>query len=992
MELKPQTISHGFKITACEELPEIDGQAIVGVHEESGAKLLYLKNDDVNKSFAIGFKTPPADDTGVFHILEHSVLCGSRKFPVKEPFVDLLKGSMQTFLNAMTFSDKTLYPVASTNDRDLRNLMDVYLDAVFHPRIYNKRAIFEQEGWHYEIETTGAVAADSEATVPEDEQVKLVYNGVVFNEMKGALSDANSVLFDELQAALFPDTPYAFESGGTPSSIPTLTYEQFLDEHRRHYRTDNSYIILYGNLDIDEALAFIDEEYLVPVAAEQREADAARIAQGLEPLRPRELNKQAPLRSCGIVRPMDTAPENACAGAAFVLGDAGERTKCMAVSILISALFGSNESPCKRYLLDNGAATDVSAFIGDASLQPFAIVQFNMPSEQTAAQPEAAVADAVAHVLDAGLDHALVEAALSHTEFRMREHEMDIADGVVYSMNSLASWLYDDDAPIDYIRYEKEFEELRASLDSDYFERLARDVFIDNDHVASVNVVPTPGQPDNDIEERLALLASELTAQDCQRISDETDMLRALQEAPDSPEDIATLPRLSISDLDEAPVEPPYGLDPDAPATCVRHDVQTHGITYTYRFFDAGNIPFDELPYLAVLSMLLGKLDTTHRTAAEIDTLAQGKLGNMSFYTSVMEPPSSSQDPKTLLVVSASALSDNVAWAATLPRDIMLETNYSNTDKILDVLQQRKIGMEQMFASYGHASAITRLQSYYSKAAVVRQQLEGIDFYRFLCNLIENYDEVRDEIPAHLESLAGRIFGDNVCTFGFAGSDEDRARFWESDPVTHCEIEAGEPMTIPQPTVRNEAFIVPSDVCYAAAGWNVSSPERPYSGIWAVAGRVLSFDYLWNEVRVKGGAYGVGYSMSRLGNSRFYSYRDPHLDETLERFAAASDWLASFDPSQEDMEGYIVATVATLDAPVKPRMRISQQLSDFFHEMTPEKRLAIRSEAIQATVPKLRALSDELAETVSHGARCVFGNREIIESAKTPFDVIELIG
>ena len=280
MQLKPNTVCHGFAIETCSDLPEIEGRAITGIHERSKAKLLFLENDDNNKSFAIGFRTPPADDTGVFHILEHSVLCGSRKFPVKEPFVDLLKGSMQTFLNAMTFADKTLYPVASTNEQDLFNLMDVYLDAVFHPRIFQKRQIFEQEGWHYEFAESGD---------EDGGDASLIFNGVVFNEMKGALSDVNSVLYDALQSGLFSNNCYAFESGGKPGTIPTLTYEDFLDEHRRHYRTDNSYIILYGNLDIDRALAFLDEEYLTPVAEEQRATDATRAAAGLEPLRPRTI-------------------------------------------------------------------------------------------------------------------------------------------------------------------------------------------------------------------------------------------------------------------------------------------------------------------------------------------------------------------------------------------------------------------------------------------------------------------------------------------------------------------------------------------------------------------------------------------------------------------------------------------------------------------------------------------------------------------------------
>ena len=753
MEFAPSDTVHNFTITAHDPLPEIDGEAIVGIHEPSGARLLVLSNDDANKSFAIGFRTPPQDDTGVFHILEHSVLCGSRRFPVKEPFVDLLKGSMQTFLNAMTFADKTLYPVASTNEQDLFNLMDVYLDAVFHPNIYEKRAIFEQEGWHYELRanaTGDEGAKGNEAVNPAElpaDQTTLVHNGVVFNEMKGALSDASSVLYDEVQAALFPGTCYAFESGGTPKAIPTLTYEGYLDEHRRHYRTDNSYIILYGNLDITRALAFLDERYLTPVAAEQRERDEQRAREGLEPLVPRTIQKAAgpagtssvtlqlgdrcggsatPLKidvPAGIKLPekaitpqdapyirktMDTAAENACAACGYVIGDASDYVRSTAAEILLDALFGSNESPLKRALLDAGVAHDVHAFVSDSLLQPFAIVQLQMPAEGAGLRLAHTVDEETRKLLDAGLDRELVEAALSHAEFQMREHDMGTADGVIHSMLSLSSWLYDDDAPLDYLRYERLFAELREKLEEGYFEQLAFDLLCANDHVAAAEVVPTPGVSDDDAAEQLAELNRSLSPEERQRIVREEELLRERQIAPDSPEAIATLPRLGIADLDEEPAAPAYALDADAPLACVRHDLPTHGIAYAYRYFDADCLEFDDLPYLSVLAQTLGKLDTAHHTAAEIDTLTQGKLGNLAFYTEVFEHLDDPAKPKLKFVASASSLSGNVDWLARLPREVLLETDFSNTDKILNVLQQRKIGLEHAFANNGHTCASTR--------------------------------------------------------------------------------------------------------------------------------------------------------------------------------------------------------------------------------------------------------------------------------------------
>lgn len=992
MNLAVGTTTCGFTIESRENLPEIDGEAIVGRHEGSGARLLYLKNDDNNKSFAIGFKTPPKDDTGVFHILEHSVLCGSRRFPVKEPFVDLLKGSMQTFLNAMTFADKTLYPVASTNEQDLYNLMDVYMDAVFHPRIYEKRAIFEQEGWHYELMASGEAEAGANPAELSSDQTVLIHNGVVFNEMKGALSDANSVVYDELQTALFPDTCYAFESGGTPECIPTLTYENFLDEHRRHYRTDNSYIILYGNLDIERALAFLDERYLTPVSEEQLSADQERLSCGLEPLRPRDIQEQRPRRAGYTRKTMDTAPENAVAACGYVIGNASDRVKSMAVEILLDALFGSNEAPLKRALLDAGVAHDINAFVSDALLQPFAVVQANMPEGDGGSRLAGVIEEEVRKLLDSGLDKQLVEAALSHAEFVMREHDMGYADGVVDSMIALSSWLYDDGAAIDYLRYERAFSQLRADLETDYFERLCEELFLENNHTASVEIVPTPGESDDVWPKRLAEMNAELPADERAQIVADEAMLRELQEAPDTPEAIATLPRLGISDIGDAPDEPVYGLFPDAPITCVRHSLHTRGIVYAYRYFNVSRLAFEDLPYASVLALMLGKLDTAGRTAAEIDTLVQGKLGNLSFFMEVYEDKDDPQTVYPRFVVSASALSDNVEWLATLPREILLETDFSDSGKILDVLKQRKIGMEQAFASAGHSCASARCKSYYAVSGVVNEQTGNVDFYRFLCDLVENYEQKAADLAARLRDVSERLFCDNACAISFAGSDADYDRFWKAEPGcgrTGCDEDR---LSVPAPVVRNEAFVVPSDVCYAALGWDRRLLGEPHAGVWSVAGRALSLDYLWNEVRVRGGAYGVGFQMARMGNMRFYSYRDPHLDETIDRFEKSSSWLAQFDPSQEVLEGFIVASVARIDAPTKPRELIRRQMGRYITSRSPEERKELRREVLRTDAAALRALAPVLEKAVAKRAICVFGNADILKSSHIGLEVINLIG
>jgi presequence protease len=987
MELVPNQQLRGFTIESVEALPEIGGKAVIMSHDVSGAKLIYLQNDDNNKAFSIGFRTPPQDDTGVFHILEHSVLCGSDKFPVKEPFVDLLKSSMQTFLNAMTFSDKTMYPVASTNEQDLFNLMDVYLDAVFHPAIYHKKAVFEQEGWHYELTET------------EDGGQQLVYNGVVFNEMKGALSDSSSVLYDELQKALFPDTAYAFESGGTPEAIPTLTYENYLDEHARHYRLSNSYTVLYGNLDINRALAWIDERYFASVAAEQAAADAERAAAGEPALLPRTIATQAAVSSLDNIRRMDTAPENAVAGVAYVLGTAHERTRVVAADILLDALFGSNEAPMKRALLDAGIADDVSAFVADGLNQPFAVVQLKKQRDEAAKDLVPTLEAELEKLLADGLDRELIEASLSHEEFVMREGNFGIADGVLHAMNCLAGWLYDDSLATAYLRYEDTFAFLHEALNDGYFDDLARSIFLENDHRASVAVVPTPAEGDS--PQALELAAKTAALSDAQRdwIKREEALLREMQMQADSPEAQATLPRLSIDDIDEAPIEQPLQVVDGAPLSCLRHQVPTHGIAYAYRYFDAGRLSFDELPYATILSLVLGKLGTAHHTAAQIDTLSQGKLGNLSFYADLFEDADDPNGIALKFVVSSSALEANAAWLADLPREILTETDFSDTSKIRDILQQRKIYLEQGFSGGGNTRAAARVASYYSPAGVVTDQMGNVGFYRFLKNLLANFDELAPGLPAHLQAVAQQIFQDDGCIVSFTGSDAAWDTFWAANPscndggsgIRSAQSDGAGKLVIPEPIVRNEAFIVPTDVTYSALGYDRRLLGLPYTGAWSVAARTLTYDHLWNEVRVKGGAYGVSFQSVIAGGLRFTSYRDPHIDETFERFAASVNYLRSFNPTKTDMDGFVVSSVAGYDSPKKARDLIRRQDAEYFTGRTTEQRSEVRAQIAGADVDIVRGFADPVQRVVEADMRCVFGNKQIIEAAKADFQVIDLL-
>ncbi len=998
MDLKPASTLHGFTVIDAEDIPEIDGRAYTLTHEMSGAKLLYLANADDNKAFSIAFKTPPADDTGVFHILEHSVLCGSEKFPVKEPFVNLLKTSMQTFLNAMTFGDKTLYPVASTNDQDLINLADVYLDAVLHPDIYRYRQIFEQEGWHFE--RTGATEAGASGETADETapQAPVTFNGVVYNEMKGALSDATSVLYDELQANLFPDTSYAFESGGTPEAIPTLTWEHYLEEHERHYRLDNSYLTLYGNVDVERMLEFLDERYLTPVAAEQARRDKERAAAGLAPLTPRTIALQSPVKRTDVVRRMDTAPENACMGLGFVVGHARERTRVVACDILLDAIAGSNEAPLRRAILDAQLAGDVCAYMADAIQQPFATIQVRDLKPGCQESLLRVVLEELERLADGGLDHALVEASIARDEFIMREADFAMADGVALTITALNGWLYGDELATTYLKYESDFAFLRKALDEGYFEELIRSVFLENDHMAQVEVLPDEAAGDDEAA-RAAKASAHFTEEDLARIDEEVALLRRRQEQPDSPEALATLPQLQVSDIGPAPTEARYALIEDAPVPCIRHDASTHGIAYAYRYYDLDRVSFEELPYVSILSTMLGKLGTNEHSASDIDTLVNGKLGSFSVFSEVYEHEDDPQNISPKFIVGASALSKGAEWLGKLPTEILASTDFSDTEKIRAALEQRRVGMEHGFANNGHATAMARAASYYAPAAVVRQQLSGIDFYRFLKKLLAEFDERKQELAEKLDELARRLFTPDNLTVSFAGGDAELSTFWEASGLASASRSAneydradGHVLAVPQPRALREAFIVPTDICYAA----LAADRRAfggglYTGVWSVAARALSYDYLWNEVRVKGGAYGAGFQAARTGGLRFYSYRDPHLDETVERFEGAAAWLDAFNPTEDEMDGYVVSSVAGIDTPVKARALIRRQDGAFFSGSKPGDRERMRKEIIEATPDKLHALAGDVRTAAQAGMLCVFGNKAILESSKLDLNVIDLL-
>ena len=1001
--LVPGTTCHGFVVERCEAVPELDSDAYVLRHAASGARLLYLACDDENKAFAIGFKTPPADSTGVFHILEHSVLCGSAKFPVKEPFVDLIKSSMQTFLNAMTYPDKTIYPVATTNEQDLYNLMDVYLDAVFNPAIYTKPTIFEQEGWHYELdlpEGEGCVG-DADETCPENLRAgTLRYNGVVFNEMKGALSDPMSVLDDAVNAALYPDTAYAHESGGDPRAIPALTYEQFLDTHARHYNPSNSYITLYGDLDVDRALTFLDERYLSQSSAASRRMDAA-VAAGEDPsaLAPNPLDVQAPV-ACEYKRvEMATTPENALVGLGLVLGNALDRKRTIAADILFEALLGSNEAPVKKAILAAGLGGNVVSYTAAECLQPYELIILQNAQPGVARELRRVFQDACRDLCERGVPRERLEAIISSNEYDLRQRDYGIADGVAIACDALSTWLYDDDAATLALKYGPVYEELRGELDGSYFEDLLRELVLENDHTALVELVPVDAAEGSEGAEAAELAAKRdaMTNAELADVVERTAALRAAQEAEDTPEAKATLPRLRVSDIGEARPEPPLVVDTTAPIPCLRHGIPTNRLAYAMQYFDLSCVAFEDLPYVTLLCRLLKQLPTREHSAEELDNLLAGKLGFLSFTTEVMTQPDV-DGVRPYLLISAGALSEKIDALASLPREVWSSTLLADADadRVRDVLTQIRIGLEQGFINNGHSAALGHAMSYSSPSAVVREQLSGVDFYLFLRDLLEHFDERLDGLRAKLAELAGRIFVADGCMASFTGSDEDFDAYW--DAAGDLGLSAGDgavagrdALVAPTPRDRHEAFVIPSDICFAARACDPRRLGIDVTGAWAVAANALSYDYLWNEIRVKGGAYGCGFRAAGERQTAFYTYRDPAIDPSIERVERAGAWLGSFEPDEAAFEGFIVSCVSGMDAPVKPYALTKRRNTTYLAGLDPHAREERRAQMLAATPAELRSLGADVTRIAAESPTCVFGGREVIAKSNAGFNVVDLL-
>ncbi len=953
MEIKKDMTVHGFTVRYIQPIPELKATLYRMEYVKNGADLVWLERPDDNKTFSIAFKTIPSDHTGVFHILEHSVLCGSRKYPVREPFVELIKSSLQTFLNAMTFPDKTMYPLSSRNDRDFLNLIDVYMDAVFHPLSVERPLGFLQEGWHYELDS------------PEGE---LTRNGVVLSEMKGAFADPDEVMAFELGRALFPDNCYGFESGGHPEHIPELTYDKYLDNHRRFYSPSNSYIFLDGDMDIDAVLAKLDS-FL-------REYDRVDVNADIpmqKPVHPEEITAYYE------TGPEDDGADRALLGEGWVCSRFDDPERVSGCAVLSRLLCGTNESPLKKAVLDRGLAQDVELHSYDGIQQNFLFLVCRNTSPDKKDELVRTVYD-VLREQARGLDRRQLHAILNQVEFANREKDFGrMPRGLIFAMSALESWLYGGD-PAQNLRTEELFVSLRKKVDEGWFEKLLTEVFLENPHTARVTLLPSKTLG----EEKLARDRKELAAvkagwdeKETRAVIDEFAALRQFQNAGDTPENLATLPVLALSDIPERGAELPYEELAFHGVDLLHQDLETGGIVYLDMFFDAGDLHRDELLALPMAAQLLGKLATARRPALELSALIREKLGRFGVSAQCFERRTDRR-PIPVLQVSAALLPERKAEAVEMLREILLETSFEDDAAIYNLLRQERIGMEQAAQNAGNAFALGRAAAGVSAAGAVGDALRGVDQLRFLQGTERDFESARDALIPGLKALLSKLLVRSRVTLSVAGELDEG---WLSGVLALFPEGTRGPDAAYKPAPhRAEGFSIPAGIGFAARVARLDEVGAEFDGSMAVADKLLSLDYLWNNVRVKGGAYGVNMGVGSDGTVSMTSYRDPNCANTLDVFTGCGQALRDFAASGEPLDRFIISTIGSLEPVTTPRIEQARAARMHFTGVTPEDMQKLRYQVLHAAPAKLLAFADVLDKLLPASRVCVVGGRPVLDA------------
>lgn len=962
-----------YTVVEKKELKEVNGYGYILSHNKTKARVAVIENDDTNKVFTIGFRTPPADDTGVPHITEHSVLCGSRKFPVKDPFVELCKGSLNTFLNAMTYSDKTVYPLASLNEKDFHNLMHVYMDAVFYPNMYEKKEIMMQEGWHYEI---------------DEETGELTYNGVVFNEMKGVYSSSEQQLYRIIEKSLLPHTAYGFESGGDPEAIPNLTQEDFIAFHKRYYHPSNSYIYLYGDMDAEAELRFIDEEYLQNF--DYLEIDSALTD---EPA----FEKPVEVREYYSIAENESEQDNTYLTYNTVVGTSADKKLCTAFSILEYALLLAPGAPLKKALIDAGLGKDILSSFDDGIKQPnFSIIAKNANAEDLERFIQV-LEDTLASIVEQGMDKKSLLAAINYFEFKHKEGNFGrFPKGLMLGLNAFSTWLYDDAAALDLFSLNDVYDALKQDVETGYFEALIKQYILQNTHKSYCLLMPKKGL-NNEIAERekarLAAYKETLSAADIEEIRANMMHLKEYQSSGDAEEDLKKIPMLAIDDIEKHAKKINNRILEIEHVKVLSHDIFTNGITYLSLNFCMDDIDYDKFPVIALLTEIFKYVDTEHFSYSELSNEINLYTGGIGFSTSVTNKKEYG-GYVTHFVVSAKMLDAQLDKAMELIEEILFTSKLSDKKRLKEIIAETRAAMKDDLLANGHTTAAGRATAYISKIGVVKELTEGVDYYMYLSDLDDHFEERYEGLAADLQETLGQLLRRDSLLVNFTSDKKPEDTLTESLTRFSCKLStrlAFENVKEIPVVKKNEGFKTASQVQYVATAGNFCERGYEYTGALNVLQCIFSYDYLWINVRVKGGAYGCMCSFNRSGNAYFTSYRDPNLLETYEIYKEAPDYVRSFEADERDMMKYIIGAISRMDSPLTPSADGNFSLICYLMGIDDADLQRTRDEVLGATPEVIRGLAGYVEAAVDGDVICAIGDEARIEDAKDAFTEVKSV-
>ena len=962
--MKIQDLS-AYEIIKEQKLEDLNSKGYLLRHKKSGARISVISNDDENKVFYIGFRTPPKDSTGVAHIVEHTVLCGSDKFPVKDPFVELAKGSLNTFLNAMTYPDKTVYPVASCNDKDFANLMDIYLDAVFHPNIYKYEEIFKQEGWHYELES---------------EDAPITYNGVVYNEMKGAFSSPESVLERSILNSLFPDNTYGNESGGDPVDIPNLTYQDYF--HSKYYHPSNSYIYLYGDMDFAEKLEWIDKEYLSAYDAITLDS-AVKEQAAFE--KPKEISFPYPIASS------ESLTDNTYLSYNTVVGNVLDKELYLAFEVLEYALLNAPGAPLKKALIDAGIGKDIMGSYDNGIYQPiFSIIAKNANEEQKE-EFLAIIRSVLEDCVKNGISKKSLLAGINSMEFKFREADFGAyPKGLMYGLQCLDSWIYDEKEPFMHIEAIETYAFLKEQTKGRYFEELVQKYLLDNTHVSVVITKPQKGlnaENEKALEEKLAAYKATLSKEEIDSLIADTRHLKEYQEEPSPKEDLEKIPLLKREDLKKDIVKLTNEECEVAGVPALYHDVFTSGIHYVDFMFDIKHIRQEDLPYVGLLKAVLGYVDTEHYGYADLSNEINLQTGGISNNILVTADVEHIEEYSLKFEIRTKFLDDKTGAALRLVKEIICSSNLDDEKRLYEIIAQGKSRLQMAIGGMGHYMAGMRAMSYFSKTSKISDLTGGIELYKMVADLEEHFEEKKEELKATLKRLVKEIFVRErlMLNITSAGGTE----FLEQELQMLLESLPSDKNPVKQQEIicekKNEGFLDASKVQYVSRAGNFVEKGYSYTGTLRILKVIMGYDYLWINIRVKGGAYGCMSGFGKNGDTYFASYRDPKLRATNEIYEKIPEYLKEFDADERDMTKYIIGTISEMDTPLTPISRGRRSLICYLGHITDEELQKERDAVLSGTAEDIRALAPLVQAVLEEQDLCVIGNEETLRAEKEMF-------